>query len=254
MKPLSFLLILAACNNTAQVSTNNKEVETSENVKEAKSSTIDSKGCNSFYWFKKGSVAVFDEYDKNGKKFASTTTTVIDVRPEGKGTIAEFISTSGESTKDFKGKYKCEGDKVMMDIGSMFKDNDMSNGGITMEMSKTGWLTFPLNMKTGDNLEETPFEMKGIKNGKPVMTMTSSVNSRKVDAKEKVTTAAGSWDAFKITEVRTMEISMEGMDKKIAGPATSYVYWFVPGFGVVKTELKEASGTLMHRSELVSVK
>ena len=254
MKPLSFLLILAACNNTAQVTTNSKEVASAENEKEVPSSTTGSKDCTSFYWFKKGAVAVFNEYDKNGKKFASTTTTVTDVRSEGKATIAEFTSTSGESSKDFKGKYKCEGDKVMMDIGSMFKDNEMSKGGMTMEMSNTGWLVFPLNMKTGDNLEETPFEMKGMRNGKTVMTMTSTVNSRKVDAKEKVTTPAGSWDAFKITEVRTMEISMQGMDKKIAGPATSYVYWFVPGFGVVKTELKEASGKLMHRSELASIK
>jgi hypothetical protein len=254
MKPFSFLLILAACNNTAQVATNNKEVETSENVKTAKLSTDDSKGCTSFYWFKKGTVAVFDEYDKDGKKFTSTTTTITDVRPEGAATLAEFTSNSGESSKEFKGKYKCEGDKVMMDIGSMFKDNNMNRGGMTMEMNKTGWLTFPLNMKTGDDLEETPFEMKGMKNGKAVMTMTSTVNSRKVGPKEKVTTPAGSWDAFKITEVRTMEISMEGMDKKMAGPATSYNYWFVPNFGVVKTELKEASGKLMHRSELASIK
>jgi len=43
MKPLSFLLIIDAGNYTAQVTTNNKEVEASENVKEVKSVTIDSK-------------------------------------------------------------------------------------------------------------------------------------------------------------------------------------------------------------------
>jgi hypothetical protein len=31
-------------------------------------------------------------------------------------------------------------------------------------------------------------------------------------------------------------------------------YWFVPGFGVVKTEVSDATGRLQHRSELVSLK
>lgn len=198
-------------------------------------------------------MARFADRDGKGKQFNTTTTTITGVQQQGSVTTASFVSSFSDKSSDISGEFKCEDGKVMMDIGSLFK-NEKKHTGMTMEMSKGGWLSFPAAMKAGDQLERTPYEMKAMKDGRVVMTMTSLVNSRVVEAKEKISTPAGSWEAFRITEVRTMEMSMPGSDKKMPGQSMKYTYWFVPSFGIVRNDFTDASGQLLYRSELISIK
>jgi hypothetical protein len=65
------------------------------------------------------------------------------------------------------------------------------------------------------------------------------VSNRKVQGKEKITTTAGSWDCFKITNTTKMKIKTMGIGIPMNSDVTE---WFAPGFGVVKSESK-AGGT-----------
>ena len=62
--------------------------------------------------------------------------------------------------------------------------------------------------------------------------MSVEITNRKVEGKESITTAAGTWDCFKISYHSKVLV------KIIVGiPMNSNVTeWYAPGFGVVKTE------------------
>ena len=69
------------------------------------------------------------------------------------------------------------------------------------------------------------------------------ITNRKVKAKESVTTPAGTWEAYKISYSSKVLIKMGlGIPMKIESTE-----WFVPDFGVVKTESKSG------KSELLSI-
>lgn len=68
---------------------------------------------------------------------------------------------------------------------------------------------------------------------------------------EKITTPAGSWDAYKITYNGLFRMQMAGIGIPMNMQVTE---WFVPGFGVVKTETYSKNGKLMGSSLLTSLK
>jgi hypothetical protein len=62
--------------------------------------------------------------------------------------------------------------------------------------------------------------------------MVMDIINRKVVGKEQVTTAAGSWDCYKISSNTKMKIKTMGIGVPMNMDVTE---WFAPGFGVVKT-------------------
>ncbi len=62
-----------------------------------------------------------------------------------------------------------------------------------------------------------------------------NVTDRKVEAKEAVTTTAGTWDCYKISFKSKMVIKMTviGIPLNLSGTE-----WYAPGVGVIKTESK----------------
>ena len=74
--------------------------------------------------------------------------------------------------------------------------------------------------------------------------LTLKENNRKVTGKESVTTPAGTWDAWKI--------SYDGQFRAKIGPIGipvnfKAIEWYVPGFGIVKTETYSKNGKLEGR-------
>jgi len=71
------------------------------------------------------------------------------------------------------------------------------------------------------------------------------VFERKVEAKEKITTPAGSWDCYKISFKSKMRMKTAGIGIPINIEGVEY---FAPGFGIVKTESKHGG------TEIVAIK
>lgn len=59
--------------------------------------------------------------------------------------------------------------------------------------------------------------------------------NRKVEGKEKITTPAGTWDCFKITNNTKLKIKTMGIGVPMNMDVTK---WFAPSFGMVKTKSK----------------
>jgi hypothetical protein len=77
------------------------------------------------------------------------------------------------------------------------------------------------------------------------------MKNRKVTGKEKITSDAGSWDAYKIAYDASIKIKMIGIGIPMVMQTTE---WFVPNFGVVKSETFSKKGNKMGSSLLTKLK
>jgi hypothetical protein len=245
--PLIILaLLFIACDNEKS-SGKTSELATPAPPKEESKSA--GSGCSAFIWFQKGVVMDYVITDATGKT-TETSTTIDDVHQDGDALVADYTTTLG-ADKKIEAAYRCEGDKLYMDMKSLFSNFGTERAGVEMEVTDA-FITFPWNMKEGDNLDDARFQIKTKQNGKEFMSMTSTVKNRKVESREQVTVPAGSYDCMKITEVRTTTTEMMG--KQMNAKDTKSVQWFAPQAGLVKFELYDDAGKVINRSELVSLK
>lgn len=243
-------LFFTACNNnkTPDVAGSTSPVKETASAKDQPAAS----GCSSSLWFKEGTTLEYNLTDANGKSTAVTTTKITSVHSDGPVMVADFTNTYSKG-KEVKGTYRCEGDKLYMDMQSFFENNfaGLKRAGMEIEM-KNAYISFPSGMKPGDKLEQASFVMKTKKAGKEFMTVTSTIKDRKVEGVEKVTTPAGSWNCMKLSEIHSTNSEMMG--KQFMSQDTKSIEWFTPGAGVVKMEMYDAAGKLQLRSELISIK
>ncbi len=250
-----FVIVLTACNNSSK---GNKIVSSEamkiEDVKKEKPTETSKAGdCTLYYWFKEGAIAEYANKDAAGNETSRTISKVSNVRNENGIMWADFTATTGNSTP-VTAQYKCEGDKMYMDMKSFFANNFgalAARGGMDMEIDDA-YLTFPYNMKPGDNLEGTSFKIVAKKDSKPMMTTTNEIKDRKVEGHDNISTPAGTWNCLRISE--TTITTSEMMGKHLPGNETKTVNWFAPGVGVVKTSNYDKQGKLISEIELVSLK
>lgn len=245
------IIVLFACSNNSSGDAGKKVNEDNSSVTQ-KEYNNSGPGCSSFLWFKKGTTLEYKLTDATGASIGNSTTTIDDVRQDGGSMVADY-TVSFASGKSVKGSYRCEGDKIYMDTKSFFQNNfsGLQKSGMEIEM-QNGSVSFPSDMKVGDNLESTSFEADVKKNGKDFMKIFSEVKERNIDGKEKITTSGGSWNCFRLNEVRTT--TTEVMGRKTPPVNTKSVSWFASGIGPVKFETYDATGNLASRSELISIK
>jgi hypothetical protein len=110
-----------------------------------------------------------------------------------------------------------------------------------MEM-KMDNLEFPSNLKEGQTLKDASFEMTA-KNSPMPMKFNFNITDRKVEGKESVTTPAGTFDCFKISEKTHSKMMISNME-------FTTVQYIAEKYGAVKTETYRSNGKLMGYSLL----
>jgi hypothetical protein len=258
MKHLLWIAILyVACNNTANTNQTSDPIKTT--VAEEKEETGPG-ACNKLIFFQPGAEIYAKSYDAKGKVMASQLTKVLNVKNEGGMTVAYVESSDtariGKSTSSRKYNYKCDGKKIYFDIAAMFR-NTAEEKNATFEASL---MEYPIALSAGQTLPEASGTMQVAK-GAQKMTMKYHYKDRKVEGKETITTPAGSWSCYKVTNRVEMEIDIPGMDanaKKMMESMTNKmkttgISWFSPEFGVVKMEMYQ-NGKLQSKHEIVAVK
>ena len=95
------------------------------------------------------------------------------------------------------------------------------------------YIEYPASMNAGDQLKDGTFSMQ-VDNHGLKSTVSMILNNRKVQGKETITTAAGTWETYKITFDGKLTIKMlVPINMDVSGTEL-----YAPGFGVVKTQSK----------------
>ena len=144
------------------------------------------------------------------------------------------LNDKGKTTSEAINNVKCTNGVMMMDMKMFIPAAQQQQMGNAAASASDVYLEYPASMKEGDALKDGQFSMdfkmeSGI-NG----SVSVSITNRKVEGKESVTTPAGTWDCFRITQ-KTKIVMKIGIGIPVNMEVTE---WYAPGFGIVKTEAK----------------
>ncbi|MGB6152844.1 MAG: hypothetical protein WBG48_12740, partial [Pricia sp.] len=204
--------------------------------------------CSKFYPLEEGISFQYSNFDKKGKPDGTVSYTISEVTDTGSSTTATFdLKYEDKKGKElFESNYTitCEDGTVNIDYQSLFPTQMLEQyAEMDLEMDITGTdIELPNDLSVGQELPDANVSMQmnmgGIK-----MTTTVDQTNRKVEKKESVTTAAGTFDCHLITETttsKTMGASFE-LNSKL---------WLAEGVGMVKQESYKKNGDLMSSTEL----
>lgn len=204
--------------------------------------------CSKFYPLEEGTSFQYTNYDKKGKTDGTMAYTISSVTDNGSSTTATLdLKYTDKKGKDiFESNYNmtCENGTVRIDYQSLFPTQMMQQySEMDIEMDITGTdIELPNDLSVGQELADAnvsvEMSMSGIK-----MNTTVDQTDRKVEKKESVTTAAGTYDCYLITEStisKTMGASFE-LESKL---------WLAEGVGMVKQESYKKNGDLISSTEL----
>ncbi len=204
--------------------------------------------CSKYYPMIEGATFQYTNYGKKGKVDGTATYKVSKVSTVGENTSA----TMAMALNDKKGKqiyktdysFTCTGNMVTVDYKSLlpssmleqYKDMEMDISGTDLEL--------PNNLSVGQQLSNANVSMKISMSGISMNT-TVDLTNRKVEKKESVTTAAGTFDCFVIYSDNNVKAVMV----KQTFPSR---VWFAEGVGMIKQESYNKNGKLIGSTQLTA--
>jgi len=218
----------------------------------------DAQDCKNYYFLHNNTEVQMTIYDGKGDKSAVQTWVVNNVNADGNGTrstvTATMVNAKGQEIVKSTGTYRCQDGRLMADIRMVLPYNQEAQGQQPQPTStaklEEAYVEYPAEMTEGMQLPDAIFDMEVTTAGAPSVARIEMTN-RKVVGKEKVTSDAGSWDAYKITYDAEMKMRIAGLSVPMTMKATE---WFVPGFGVVKSESYNKKGKLRGSTLLTALK
>jgi len=200
--------------------------------------------CDTYFPFKKGIQFEITSYNPKGKKESVATYKVL--------SIENNIATIETSVSDDKGKdltnstfkVTCNGNSISIDFKSLMNADLMKQyQDVDLEMTGTN-IEFPNDLNVGQTLKDANLKMT-MNMGGMKMNMTVDITNRKVNAKESVTTPAGTFNCYALSSNSETKMGIK-MSFEIKE-------WVAEGIGVIKSETYNKSGKLMGYTQLTSI-
>jgi len=206
--------------------------------------TAISQNCSSYYPFKEGAKFQITSFNQKGKKESVMDYEIVSIS-NNEATINTRISDAkGKETTTGSYKMTCNGDGISIDFKSLMSP-ELLEQYKDMEVDLTGTnIELPNNLSVGQNLKDAQIKMI-INMGAMKMNMNIDMVNRKVNAKESITTEAGTYNCFALSYNTEMKMGLK--------QSFEIKEWISEGVGVVKTETYNKGGKLMGYSELTSI-
>lgn len=204
--------------------------------------------CSQYYPMIEGSSFQYTMTNKKGKAEGVTDYNITKVENSGGGTKA----TMNMKLTDEKGKeiyvsdfsMTCIGNGVKVDYNSLVPSQMLKqyeDMGLEMDITGTD-IDLPNNLDVGQELPDANVSVAIKMMGMNMSIKVDQVN-RKVEKKESVTTAAGTFECYLLTEDQLTET----MGRQTA---TRSKLWLAEGVGMVKQETYKKNGDLTSKMEL----
>jgi len=206
--------------------------------------------CEPYFLDIQGAEIEMSSYDKKDKLTGVTTSTVKEIKTTGN--TAEW--TVNVVSRDDKGKEFTSGDLRMTCEDGIFKmdmrnflDDEVLKGfeGMEVTMDATD-LEYPNVLVPGQTLPDGSITVKIGNQGVSMMNMVVKIYDRKVEAIEDITTPAGTFSCYKMTqtvETKTMF--------KIVVTSTD---WIAKKIGTVRSESYDKNGKLTSYTVMTGLK
>lgn len=203
---------------------------------------------DSYFAFKEGARFEQTNFDKKDKLMGRTVSTVTSTNNNEAQVSNKIYDHKNKLLTEAIYKVLCTDNSIQFDFESFVPSETFSQYG-SAEVSVEGdIISIPNSLSVGQTLEDgkgiITIDMSSMK-----MNMEMLLNNRKVELKEKLTTKAGTFDCYKITQSTSVTMDMMGMKRTTE---TSSASWFAKGVGLVRTENYDKKGNLTGYSLLTS--
>ncbi len=200
--------------------------------------------CNDYFPMKEGLSYELTSYNKKDKKTGTTHYLIKNVEKAGdkfSGDITMTLRDKNDKELNVT-EYTatCSNGTYLVDIQSMFGSGTEAMQGAQVDISGTA-LEMPAQLSVGQSLPDADMISK-IDMGVLKMDITTKIFNRKVEARESITTPAGTFDCYKISYDTTVD---SGFQIKATG-----VQWIAEKYGLVKQESYNSKGKLESYSVL----
>ena len=201
---------------------------------------------------KEGSGFEMTNFDGKGKDIGKMIYKITKVANEGSASIIslemEFFNVKGKSELKNTYQMKCDGNVISVDAKSLISQEQLKSFK-DMEMKFTyDNIEYPTKYNVGDKLKDASVKGTG-QTGPMGVNFDLLIRNRSVVGQEKITTPAGSFDAYKLKSEMAFEMKM-GFPVKMEMESISYrapgVIWDI------KTETYR-KGKLIGSSELTKI-
>ncbi len=211
---------------------------------------VSAQECEAYFPMKVGTQMEMTNYDAKGKVEGKSTLEILEqtVIEGGIGAKVKSVVYDKKDNETLNTTYdiKCVDGVFYMDFRNFMpaESDKMFNGmDATIE---TSYLEFPNNLEVGQTLRDGEMTMSMNSSGMVVFDMTISIKNRIVEAQENITTPAGSFDCFKISQETTL--------RTIMNITTRSITWYAKNIGAVRTENYDRKGKLLGYTEITSIK
>lgn len=208
--------------------------------------------CSGYYITTKGAMTEYKYYDGKNQLVQSTKNVVKDMQAAGtdlKATLETLVTDKkGKASGVLSYEVLCKNGEITVDMRG-FMSPDFGRQSMDAEVTISGdGLIFPANPQIGQKIKDSSNEMK-INMGKvTIMNTKITVQDYVIEAKETITTPAGTFETFKATY-------LNGYKSLILNGMAKVTIWFAKGVGIVKQEVyNNKNGKLESMMELVSLK
>lgn len=209
----------------------------------------ENEGCKSFFTFTEGTLFEHTYYDKKERMQSRVSNEVflVEEDEEKDGVVvarveSKFFDEDDEQIMEAQYDVICDNGAYRTDLSNLISPS-FREMNINAEMEISGSeLKLPAELEVGQELPEAETSMEVSSGGMKIMTTTIRVYNRKVEAREELTTTAGTFDCYKITY--DMDV------KTIIKQKVSAAEWWAPGVGIVRSESYKKNGKLTGYSEL----
>ncbi len=199
----------------------------------------------SYYYLQNNKTITIGMFDRKGKEDGKYVYKVSGVSKNGGITSAtvqsEVFDKKGKSMGGGKGTMQCKSGVLMIDMRMMLSPQQMEQFKNAKVEGKGAYMEYPASLSVGQALQDGNFNMDMKMENGMTSNVSIDVTNRKVEAKEKITIPAGTWEAYKITYDAKTVITM-GIGIPIKMQLTE---WFVPDFGMVKSSSKWGTQELL---------
>ena len=214
--------------------------------------------CNPYFDYEEGTSLVQTTFDKKGKEQASQKLNITSVTNEGDKVImltdVTIYDKKGKEITSNQMELICEEGVFKMDMSRFVPPGMDQMEGVSISFEGDN-IEMPKSLSVGKNLKDATFTVNIESDNPALSTMmggtNTTISNRKVLAQESITTAAGTFDCFKISYDSKVETKMMGMTRSFD---TKGIEWISEGVGLVRVESYDKKGNLSSYTELTSFK
>ncbi|TAF67738.1 MAG: hypothetical protein EAZ55_01590 [Cytophagales bacterium] len=200
--------------------------------------------CNEFYNITEGTQYKIENYNAQSKltSFATYLYTGVSQTANGFTTNinTESFDAKGKSMVKGTSNLKCTDGVVQFDMRtiSMPDMQAMESNPQAQVVVSGDALELPNQLTVGQTLKGVTYNIKISLSGVNLMNRDFTIKDRKVEAYEKVTTPAGTFDAYKISYL----VDTKGATGKVRTFKT--ITWYAKNYGMVRNETYDDAGKM----------